>query len=399
MYWDATYRVTTPLFLGGADPNANAELRPSTLKGLLRFWFRALALPQIKKWTEVQNLENDIFGSTKKQSSFLLTIHQQEGLSVTNSGDNWRDRYGLLYLGRGVVQEKRIPQKRHTEIQVRPYFEPGGSFTIRLQTKRDAPKDTAFFLPLTLQALGLFGAAGARARKGFGSLSLESLICDGEEVWEKPATVEDLKNRQKMLLQKIKLGETSVSLPEYTAFSSQSRIWIARTATDAFELLNDLGYEILRYRSYGRKDRGKHILPDRSDAEQNFADDHDLMLDFCGGKQIKTHPHRVVFGLPHNYFFISTKNNVNISPTNKDYNRRASPLFIHIHALNTNNYAAILTLLPAIFLPSGEKIKISASRQKRIFNAVDVDCNVDYRYITDFMNRPAFSQSREVVWP
>jgi CRISPR-associated protein Cmr1 len=62
MYWNATYRVTTPLFLGGADPDANAELRTSALKGLLRFWFRAIALPQIKKWTEVQELENNIFG-------------------------------------------------------------------------------------------------------------------------------------------------------------------------------------------------------------------------------------------------------------------------------------------------------------------------------------------------
>ena len=389
MYWNATYRVTTPLFLGGADPDANAELRTSTLKGLLRFWFRAIALPQIKKWTEVQELENNIFGSTKKQSSFLMTIHKQKGLTVTNTGDNWRNCHGLLYLGRGVVQEKR------TEIQIRPYLEPGGSFTIRLQTKRNAPKDTAFFLPLTLQALGLFGAAGARSRKGFGSLSLESLTCDGEEIWKTPTTVEELKECHKTLLHKIKLSESGDSLPEYTAFSSQSQIWIVHTGTDAFELLNDLGYEMLRYRSYGRKNRGKHILPDHSDAEQNFADDHDLILDFCGGKQIQTHPRRVVFGLPHNYYFISTRDNVDVSPANKDYNRRASPLFIHIHALNTNKYAAVLTLLPAIFLPPGEKIEISSGPRNKVL----VDCDVDYRYITDFMNRPAFSQSKVVVWP
>jgi CRISPR-associated protein Cmr1 len=318
-----------------------------------------------------------------------MTMHKQKGLTVKNTGDNWRNCHGLLYLGRGVVQEKR------TEIQIRPYLEPGGSFTIRLQTKRNAPKDTAFFLPLTLQALGLFGAAGARSRKGFGSLSLESLTCDGEEIWKTPTTVEELKECHKTLLHKIKLSESGDSLPEYTAFSSQSQIWIVHTGTDAFELLNDLGYEMLRYRSYGRKNRGKHILPDHSDAEQNFADDHDLILDFCGGKQIQTHPRRVVFGLPHNYYFISTRDNVDVSPANKDYNRRASPLFIHIHALNTNKYAAVLTLLPAIFLPPGEKIEISSGPRNKVL----VDCDVDYRYITDFMNRPAFSQSREVVWP
>ncbi len=391
MYWDATYRVTTPLFLGGADSDANAELRPSTLKGLLRFWFRAIALPQLKEWSEVKSLENNIFGSTKKQSTFLLTIHEQEGLSERKIGDNWRNSLGLRYLGYGIVNRDGKT--------IRPYLKQGGRFTIRLRTKKDVPKDTVFFLPLALQALGLFGAAGARSRKGFGSLSLESLTCDGEEIWKAPVTVEELKECQKTFFDKIKLSESSNSLPEYTAFSSQSQMWIVHTGTDAFELLNDLGYEMLRYRSYGRKVGGKHILPDHSDAEQNFADDHDLMLDFCGGKQIQIHPRRVVFGLPHNYYFISTRDNVDILPADKERNRRASPLFIHIHALSANSYATVLTLLPAIFLPPNEKIKISASRHKRVFNTVDVDCNVDYSSITDFMNRPAFSQSREVVWP
>ncbi|MGI5823593.1 MAG: type III-B CRISPR module RAMP protein Cmr1 [Dethiobacteria bacterium] len=400
MYWDATYRVTTPLFMGGAEPNVNVELRPPTLKGLLRFWFRAVALPKLKKPGAVKNLEEDIFGSTKKQSSFLLGLHEQNDLPVMNTGENWRNCHGLLYLGRGVVQEKRIPGGRKTEIQVRPYFKPGGSFTVRIQAKKDAPEDLAFFLPLSLQALGLFGAAGARSRKGFGSLSLESLIYNNEETWEKPATVEKLKEQQKELLQKINLDKADVSLPEYTAFSGQSRVWIANTGSDACRLLNDIGYEILRYRSYGRKDQGNHILPDQSAAEQVFADDHDLILDFCKGKQINTHPRRVVFGLPHNYFFISTRDKVDIAPANKDYNRRASPLFIHIHALGKNNYAAVLTLLPATFLPVNEKIRITASnRRSGMFNTVEVACNEDYCNITDFMDRPAFSQGKVVVWP
>ena len=33
--------IVTPLFLGGADPN-KAELRAPSIKGALRFWWRAL---------------------------------------------------------------------------------------------------------------------------------------------------------------------------------------------------------------------------------------------------------------------------------------------------------------------------------------------------------------------
>ena len=36
----ATFRTLTPLFLGGAGPRA--EWRMSSLKGALRFWYRAL---------------------------------------------------------------------------------------------------------------------------------------------------------------------------------------------------------------------------------------------------------------------------------------------------------------------------------------------------------------------
>ena len=39
---NAVYRITTPLFLGGADIERTAELKPTSLKGVLRFWFRAV---------------------------------------------------------------------------------------------------------------------------------------------------------------------------------------------------------------------------------------------------------------------------------------------------------------------------------------------------------------------
>ena len=151
MYWDATYRVTTPLFLGGANPETDAELRPSTLKGLLRFWFRAIALSRLHEYSEVKNLENDIFGSTEKQSSFLLTIDQQEELSKINSGDNWKLR---LAMGYGVVTVRRNtpPTLNRATLQCRQK---------RLKSRT--------FLPLFRR--WVFGAAGC-VSNGFGSCHL-----------------------------------------------------------------------------------------------------------------------------------------------------------------------------------------------------------------------------------
>jgi len=385
VYWDATYRVATPLFLGGAKAKDKAELRPSSIKGLLRFWFRAIAWPRLQKWEKVKDLESTIFGSTEKQASFLLTIQKQEGLTEIKS-DRWPNLYGLHYLGYGLTTFKG-------EV-ICPYLKAGGCFTIRLHLKKEMPQDAIHYLPLTLQALGLFGAAGARSRKGFGSLSLETLTCNGEEIWKAPKTVEELHTSIKTFLQEIDIAGSQNSLPEYTAFSSHSRVWIALAGTNALNLLNSVGYEMLSYRSYGRESKGKHVLPDGKDAEQNFSPDHDLMLNFCRGKQISTHPERVVFGLPHNYYFKTTGDKIEIAPASKDYNRRASPLFIHIHAFAQRSYAVVITLLPAVFLPARERIEISSKHHK-----MSVNCNVNYNHIINFMNRSAFSRDKVVVWP
>ncbi len=37
-----TLKTVTPLFLGGANPNDTAELRAPSIKGALRFWYRAM---------------------------------------------------------------------------------------------------------------------------------------------------------------------------------------------------------------------------------------------------------------------------------------------------------------------------------------------------------------------
>ena len=44
---DVTYKVVTPMFCGGADIE-KAELRIASFKGVLRYWWRALAWVQYK---------------------------------------------------------------------------------------------------------------------------------------------------------------------------------------------------------------------------------------------------------------------------------------------------------------------------------------------------------------
>jgi CRISPR-associated protein Cmr1 len=62
---EATYRIVTPMFIGDAEQKAT-DLRPPSIKGTLRFWWRAL------NWGKYLKLaKGDI-------AQALQTLHIQE---------------------------------------------------------------------------------------------------------------------------------------------------------------------------------------------------------------------------------------------------------------------------------------------------------------------------------
>ena len=80
----AKYRVVTPLFMA-ADPAGDAELRAASLKGVLRFWYRATALAAHGSWRDVQKMEAQVFGgvgSGQGQASFLLRLRTGNSVQV-----------------------------------------------------------------------------------------------------------------------------------------------------------------------------------------------------------------------------------------------------------------------------------------------------------------------------
>ena len=375
---EATYYISTPMFIGGADNRTDTELRPSSLKGLLRFWFRAVAWSQLGSLKKVFEVENSIFGSTEGQAKFLMKI--DDNTLIPNKKQIFNKyTYGLNYLGYGLTEKGEL---------IRSYIENGRSFTLTLFLKKSVSEEELKFLKQSLQALGLFGGAGARSRRGFGSLSLVSLRVENNEEWNEPRNVEELQN---IIREFLNIVSKSSDLPPYTAFSTKTQIFIKKGNSDPIALLNEIGVELLRYRSYGRASKDKHMLPWNEKAEQNFADDHDLILDFLNGKKINRIPRRVVFGLPHNYFF-SGKGKVSIEPHSKGQKRRASPLFIHIHKLADGNYVAVLSLIPSQFLPQNVMVEIKGGGQSRIITP-----QVNYDVISDFLKRPTLRA--KVVWP
>ncbi|HHW01213.1 MAG TPA: type III-B CRISPR module RAMP protein Cmr1 [Thermoanaerobacterales bacterium] len=377
----ARYKIVTPMFIAGADQEDSAELRPPSFKGVLRFWFRATALPHFdNKVEEVASAEGQLFGRQSSggvdagKSRFSLKIdHKIKDNQIVKAGERW-DGYGLAYLGYGVINRK--------EKNTRSYIKQGNTFEVTLFLKPDVSDKEKLLLRRSLIALGLFGGLGSRSRKGFGSVNLQSITEDDREVWVQPGTVDELKDRIKNFVKE--LGFLSKDLPQYSAFSEHTNIAIFSRNADSVKLLDEIGKEMIRYRSYGVDRGGKRILPWGETAQQNFKVDHDRIVNAIKGEKPDALPERIVFGLPQNYRFssyhFSRGEKVAITPVNA--NRRASPLFIHIHELS-NCSAAVFTLLTSHFLPSGEKIKIAVSGQEDIV----FDAKVNYSVILDFIRR------------
>ena len=187
---------------------------------------------------------------------------------------------------------------------------------------------------------------GAKSRKGYGSLALRSLRVDGVAKWKQPQDASELR-RTVVGLRDEESEAGLTKFPPFTAFGKGTRhILLSGDVKEPLALLNLVGCEMMRYRSWGH--RGKVL---GSNSEKKFTDDHDLMKQDVSRR--KRHPRRIAFGLPHNY---GQRQDQQVSPRHKDLDRRASPLFIHIHPCG-DTPVAVLSFFPSSFLPKDKSGK------------------------------------------
>jgi CRISPR-associated protein Cmr1 len=376
----AHYRAVTPLFLGGAENTAEAELRPASIKGALRFWWRALQWGTVDTVAALKEKESDLFGSSEVreektpagktlykggQARFLLTIteHQhpdplpvgdilsKDGSSAVLASSKPTDRVGdgARYLGYGLMEAfdgKNTKGGRLT----RPCIAAPFAFTVRIAFRKDVGDQEIEEIKNALKLLGLCGGLGSRSRRGWGSLTLTKLENEhGDAIWNAPTTFDEFVSKIKEIVVSQERGGAG-SLPEWTAFATgHSKVVLLQDSFKSpLETLAAMGRDFVFFRSNGRENdkTGNREVLNNPIAEMPFKADHDLM------KHPNTpngqHPARIVFGLPQNY----THPNSSVAP--KDFDRRASPLFFHVHQVNGDDHPiGVLTFLPSVFLPAG----------------------------------------------
>jgi CRISPR-associated protein Cmr1 len=146
----------------------------------------------------------------------------------------------------------------------------------------------------TLKVFGLFGGLGSRSRRGFGSVALTKLVDgDNSEVFE--FSLADYRDKINQVID----NSNNINKLPFSALSQSARFEIVANGMAARQVHNEAG------KAY--KDFRKTL--DKKD--------------------------RVAFGLP--------------LMKVDEQNRRASPLFFHVHALKDGRFVVGALFLPAFF--------------------------------------------------
>jgi len=393
----AEYTIVTPMFLGGANQEPSDGIRPPSVKGALRFWWRALNWGKTRihhdndeeALQDLHEQEALLFGSTaydNKQrkeagkppigkSRFNLRV-KTKALRKGKPVIEKKEEAGLIYLlGQGLYDYKqKVLRTALTH----------GTFSVECLLHPSVTPQQRETLEQALLALGTLGGLGSRARKGFGSVAIQKI---NSTKYPAPKSKAELANVLKHFKQ-------NVAQPPFTAFSAQTRMDLSLVGqkNKPLDLLNIAGDELQLYRSYGRDDgQGVHRVGAKK-AEQNFEQSHDVMYAVSHGERPNEIPHKAVFGLPQNYFFSSTSKNVEFSLGETGQSRRASPLLLHIHQFPDKSTLLVQSVLPALFLQEGATLLFKVGNVKKTMSYRDGMTN--WQFIYDYMDR---FQQRETV--
>lgn len=157
----------TPMFLAGAD-QSKAEIRAASIKGLLRFWWRALqAESDLEK---LRQKEAQIFGSSDEGvggANFSIRVTQPNEKPIAVYPNPGRQDPVGYHLYSVFMQKGKE----------RPYYPEGSKFKIILSSRDENVLKIA---SASLWTLVYLGAIGTRARRGAGNMVVRDIKGEGE---------------------------------------------------------------------------------------------------------------------------------------------------------------------------------------------------------------------------
>jgi len=281
--------VISPLIMKGAE---KYELRAPSLKGVMRFWFRAMMGCLVSDTKALYEIESSIFGGQDKKSDVTIKIENQN-LTIVKDLQFYKKYPYLLFAYREKQKELENCIKENS------------SFTVSVYTKDKVQQD---IVKAAFELISLFGGFGERTRRGFGSVMLKGFTIDDENDFVE------------------KFGSIYKKLNEY--LKNHPELKSTRENYDKRDFSTFCG--------------GKFCFIKENNG--NLLDSNNFVLGLIEEKwktfrtQRQHVAEKIYLGLP-----ISSRHH----PYAHSGERRASPILFKVLKLQDKNYALVITYLPA----------------------------------------------------
>ncbi len=346
----------TPAFIGGAEQDVS-ELRPASIVGMLRYWFRIIAGSYVKDTEELFELESELFGDQKKAGKVWVRVRGNvknknlecitlKGCNVAKGKLKIDKDCGKVYLGYGNIlylnlEKHKNKYRKLYEICIKKGIRKGNLYVkSMLKGKQRALVEIIFptkyrnKVEALLYIFSQLGALGSRNRRGWGNFYLipkQESIFKNWSFWN----VEELKKALDVLT-----GGNLKELPfDIYIFKEKYK--------DPKQTLEEIG-------KFYRKFRFKKE-PDRTNILKFLKYGEKDNLEKEGVK-------RAYFGMPIIFRFLpNVKGEVEVKT---DTGRFASPLIFRIIRLEDGEYSCLLMHLKETPKPKKVKIQRKVNNKK-----------------------------------
>ncbi len=394
-----SFELVTPLFSGQREDRP-AGLSPTSLKPLLRYWWRVLhPIPPDLLWKQ----EAAVFGSLEHGQGMRVrpdTSNLAPSKQCVPPGSPLRLAGRIekvQYLGFGALSYNRDTKGLKTEA---PMWLPPKEFSFTLSFREGRERD----VEAAAWMLSVFGGLGRRTRRGFGAIrpqkgffSLYPDLSAPNEEAARHVLNEGLDALEQIAIEAGKLLDDS-EMPGHTSMLKGTRILTASRFCENWEAaLNSLGGGFLAYRRWlgaYPKDRRTDMRPVEP------GPDHEARWNLAIGRAPSPAPPLLAtqFGLPLNSLFASKGVHVDESCTSQ---RRSSPLFMSVVGFGERQFLPIVAYFPGIYLPEDNLLSFAVYTEanKRNPQGVPASSQGDDERIHEFLNELACGESTIYRFP
>lgn len=344
------FGVVTPLFLGGAVPSAEAELRLPSIKGMLRWWFRVLGGDRC--------MEEKVFGSTNYKSSVRMSLNSAD----VKIAPHWAKTFSpeLAYLGYGPISWAKATRDMRN---ARPYIEPGSKFQMIAESSGEY--DSLLPFVLSVWTLGFLGGLGSRNRRGWGSVKVKPQSPFNLLRFDFDDPPDFVRFIESDFIPKVidVFGEFPDTSPKYPRLFRGTKIIVGNPEKKWQLALKRVGKVLINFRKKRFYSDVKNLM---KEAEEKGCNVSRILNPSRYHQRYNSPVPKSIFGLPNNYMSKSRRSRKNFpwqvsvegKLEGKELPRRASPFIISVSKWKDGTYSWILTYIPSQFLPNKASLKL-----------------------------------------